>query len=403
MMKTTQHSGSITFAKGYLSQGVTCGIKKMDKADLAIIYSESPATVAGVFTQNQIKAAPVLLTAKKAATGSARAIVVNSGNANSCTGKKGMQDAEKMASLVGHHLGLPEKEVLVASTGVIGRFMPMDKVSKGIEMAARSLSVEGGEEAARAILTTDTFVKEFSTTITIDGKSVRIGGMAKGAGMIHPNMATLLAFITTDAAVDPAVLKKALQVGVEKSFHCISIDGDCSTNDMVLIMANGRAGNRPLKALTGDGQKFQDAICLVCAELARRVVLDGEGATKFITVKVQGAPDFESARQAAMAIAKSSLFKTAMFGMDANWGRILAALGSAPVKINPEKVDVSFSGLKVAKAGCAVDFSDAKALGLLKRKEVEVEVNLNSGKAEATVYTADLSYDYVKINASYRS
>ena len=402
-MKTTQHSGSITFAKGFLAQGVVAGIKKGDKSDLAIIYSESPASVAGVFTQNQIKAAPVLVTAKRVAGGTSRAIVVNAGNANACTGKKGIQDAEKMANLVGHHLGLPEKEVLVASTGVIGRFLPMDKVSKGIETASRALSVEGGEEAARAILTTDTFVKEFSMTITLDGKSVRIGGMAKGSGMIHPNMATLLGFITTDAAIDPGVLKKALTIAVDQSFHCITVDGDCSTNDMILVMANGRSGNRPIKTMAGDGLKFQEALNTVCQELARRVVLDGEGATKFIQVKVEGAPDFESARHCAMMIAKSSLFKTAMFGMDANWGRILMALGNAPIKINPEKVDVSFGGLKVAKAGCAVEFSEAKALGLLKRKEVEVEINLNLGKAEATVFTSDLSYDYVKINASYRT
>ena len=402
-MKTTQHSGSITFAKGFLAQGVSCGLKKTDKSDLAIIYSEAPATVAGVFTQNQIKAAPVLLTAKRVAMGSARAIVVNSGNANSCTGKRGMMDAEKMCNLVGHHLGLPDKEVLVASTGVIGRYMPMDKIAKGVEAASRSLTVEGGEEAARAICTTDTFVKEFSMTITLDGKSVRLGGMAKGAGMIHPNMATLLTFITTDAAVDPAALKKMIAVAVDKSFHCITVDGDCSTNDMVLVMANGRAGNRPIKGPVGDGLKLQDALIVVCQELARRVVLDGEGATKFIQVKVMGAENFVAAREAAMAICKSSLFKTAMFGMDANWGRILCALGNAPIKINPEKIDVSFGGLKVAKGGCAVEFSEAKALGLLKRKEVEVEINLNAGKAEATVFTSDLSYDYVKINASYRT
>jgi len=402
-MKTTQHSGSITFAKGFLAQGVVAGIKKADKSDLAIIYSESPSAVAGVFTQNQIKAAPVLVTSKRVAEGRARAIVVNAGNANACTGKKGIQDAEKMANLVGHHLGLPEKEVLVASTGVIGRFLPMDKVAKGIETASRSLSVEGGEEAARAILTTDTFVKEFSMTITLDGKSVRLGGMAKGSGMIHPNMATLLGFITTDAAIEAPVLKKALAIAVDKSFHCITVDGDCSTNDMMLVMANGRAGNRPIKQLAGDGLKFQEALNTVCQELARRVVLDGEGATKFIQIKVEGAPDFESARQCAMMIAKSSLFKTAMFGMDANWGRILMALGNSPIKINPEKVDVSFGGLKVVKGGCAVEFSEAKALGLLKRKEVEVEVNLNLGKAECTVFTSDLSYDYVKINASYRT
>jgi glutamate N-acetyltransferase/amino-acid N-acetyltransferase len=402
-MKTTQHSGSITFAKGFLAQGVVAGIKKADKSDLAIVYSESPASVAGVYTQNQIKAAPVLVTSKRTALGTARAIVINAGNANACTGKRGIQDAEKMANLVGHHLGLPEKEVLVASTGVIGRFLPMDKVAKGIETASRSLSVEGGEEAARAILTTDTFVKEFSMTITLDGKSVRLGGMAKGSGMIHPNMATLLGFITTDAAVDPAVLRKALAIAVDKSFHCISVDGDCSTNDMLVVMANGRAGNRPIKQMAGEGLKFQEALNTVCMELARRVVLDGEGATKFIQIKVEGAPDFESARNCAMMIARSSLFKTAMFGMDANWGRILMALGNSSVKINPEKVDVSFGGLKVAKAGCAVEFSEAKALGLLKRKEVEVEVNLNLGKAEATVFTSDLSYDYVKINASYRT
>ncbi len=402
-MKTTQHSGSITFAKGFLASGVACGIKRSGKSDLAVVYSESPATVAGVFTVNQVKAAPVQLTSRRVGGAQVRALVVNSGNANACTGETGLKDAERMAALVGHHLGLPEREVLVASTGVIGRYLPMEKVAAGIEAAARSLSVEGGEEAARAICTTDTFVKEFSLTLNVGGKPVRIGGMAKGAGMIHPNLATLLAFITTDAAVDAATLKTALSQAVAKSFHCVTIDGDCSTNDTVLLMANGRAGNKPLKGLGGDGAKFADALTQVCRELARRVVLDGEGATKFIEVRVKGAPTFETARECAMAVAKSSLFKTAMFGMDANWGRILAALGMAPVKINPAKVDISFGPLKVARDGAAVEFSEAKALGLLKRKEVEVIIDLKSGKAEAAVYTSDLSYDYVKINASYRT
>jgi len=402
-MKTTQHSGSITFAKGFLASGVACGIKKSGKSDLAVIYSESPATVAGVFTVNQVKAAPVQLTARRVAGGTARALVVNSGNANACTGEVGLKDAEKMAALVGHHLGLPDKEVMVASTGVIGRYLPMEKVAAGIESASRSLSVEGGEEAARAICTTDTFVKEYSLTLSVGGKPVRVGGMAKGAGMIHPNLATLLAFITTDASIDAATLKLALTQAVAKSFHCITIDGDCSTNDAVLVMANGRSGNKPLKGLAGDGAKFADALTQVCRELARRVVLDGEGATKFIEVRVKGAPTFEAARECAMAVAKSSLFKTAMFGMDANWGRILAALGTAPVKFNPAKVDISFGPLKVARDGAAVEFSEAKALGLLKRKEVEVVIDLKSGKGEAAVYTSDLSYDYVKINASYRT
>ncbi len=402
-MKTTQHSGSITFAKGYLASGVACGIKRSGKSDLAVVYSEAPATVAGVFTVNQVKAAPVVLTARRTAGGTARALVVNSGNANACTGEAGMRDAEKMAALTAHHLGLSDKEVLVASTGVIGRYLPMDKVSAGIEAASRSLSVEGGEEAARAICTTDTFVKEFSLTLNIGGKPVRIGGMAKGAGMIHPNLATLLAFLTTDAAVDPATLKAALGQAVARSFHCVTIDGDCSTNDTVLVMANGRAGNKPLKGLGGDGAKFAEGLTSVCQELARRVVLDGEGATKFIEVKVKGAPTFEAARECAMAVAKSSLFKTAMFGMDANWGRIMAALGMAPVKLNPGKVDISFGPLKVAKDGAAVEFSEAKALGLLKRKEVEVVIDLKSGKGEAAVFTSDLSYDYVKINAAYRT
>jgi glutamate N-acetyltransferase / amino-acid N-acetyltransferase len=402
-MKTTQHSGSITFAKGYLASGVNCGLKKSGKSDLAVIYSEAPATAAGVFTNNQIKAAPVLISAKRAQVGSARAVVVNAGNANACTGKQGLMDAQKMTELTGHHLGLPDKEVLVASTGVIGRYLDMEKVSAGIEKSCRSLSVDGGEEAARAIMTTDTFAKEYSTTLQLGGKQIRIGGMAKGSGMIHPNMATMLGFITTDAAVSREVLRKSLTQAVDKSFHCISVDGDTSTNDMVLILSNGRSGNRPVKSSSGDGAKFTAALTQVCQELARRVVLDGEGATKFIQITVKGGSSFEEARTAAMAIAKSSLFKTAMFGMDANWGRILCALGNSSVKINPAKVDVYFSNLRVAKDGSAVEFSEAKALGLLKRKEVEVEVNLNNGKAQATIFTSDLSYDYVKINASYRT
>ena len=403
-MKTTQHSGSITFAKGFLASGVVAGIKQSKTSDLSVIYSESPATAAAVFTVNQVQAAPVILSKERLkSSATIRAVVVNAGNANACTGKQGEKDAQEMSEQVGHHLGLEDKEVLVASTGMIGRFMPMEKVNKGIQAACRSLTVEGGEEAARAILTTDTFAKEFSTSISIGGKAVRIGGMAKGSGMIHPNMATMLAFITTDCAISKEALQKAIALAVDQSFHCISVDGDTSTNDMVMLMANGRAGNRPLKSLAGDGVKFQNALNQVCQELARRIVLDGEGATKFIQITVKGAPKFEAARQVAMAIADSSLFKTAMFGMDANWGRIMAALGNAPIKIEPDKVDISFGPLKVAKGGAAIPFSEAKALGLLKRKEVEVMVNLNIGKAEATVFTSDLSYDYVKINAAYRT
>jgi glutamate N-acetyltransferase/amino-acid N-acetyltransferase len=403
-MKTTQHSGSITFAKGFLATGVACGIKKNGKSDLAVIYSESPATAAAVFTVNQVKAAPVLLSAKRIAQGSARVVVVNAGNANSCTGKRGMDDAVKTAALVGHHLGLPEKDILVASTGVIGQYLPMDKIQAGVEQACRHLTVEGGEEASRAILTTDTFTKEYSITIQLGGKPVRLGGMAKGSGMIHPNMATLLGFITTDAAIAKEPLKQALANAVDKSFHCITVDGDTSTNDMVLALANGRAGNKAVTSLaSADGAKFQEALTKVCQELARRVVLDGEGATKFIQLTVKNAPSFETARACAMSIAKSSLFKTAMFGMDANWGRILCALGNAPVELQPGKVDVAFGNLVVAKGGAAVNFSEAKALGLLKRKEVEVTVDLHLGKHEAVVFTSDLSYDYVKINASYRS
>jgi glutamate N-acetyltransferase/amino-acid N-acetyltransferase len=308
-----------------------------------------------------------------------------------------------MTSLVGHHLGLPDKEVLVSSTGVIGQYLQMDKVAAGIEDACRKLTVEGGEEASRAILTTDTFAKEFSTTIQLGGKPVRLGGMAKGSGMIHPNMATLLGFITTDAAIARPALHAALARSVDQSFHCVTIDGDTSTNDMVLCLANGRAGNKAITGPAGDGAKFTQALTQLCQELARRVVLDGEGATKFIQITVKGAPSFEMARVAANTIAKSTLFKTAMFGMDANWGRILCALGNSPIAINPGKVDVAFGNLVVAKDGSAVNFSEAKALGLLKRKEVEVMVDLHIGKAEATVFTSDLSYDYVKINASYRS
>jgi glutamate N-acetyltransferase/amino-acid N-acetyltransferase len=403
-MKTTQHSGSITFAKGFLATGVACGLKKNGKSDLAVIYSESPATAAAAFTTNQVKAAPVLLSAKRVALGQARAIVINAGNANACTGKRGLDDATKMTALVSHHLGLPEAHILVASTGVIGQYLPMDKIQNGIEQACRSLTVEGGEEASRAILTTDTFTKEFSITIQVGGKPVRLGGMAKGSGMIHPNMATLLAFITTDAAITKEALKQALTVAVDKSFHCITVDGDSSTNDAVLALANGRAGNKTITSISaGDGVKFVQAITQVCQELARRVVLDGEGATKFIQVTVKGAPTFEAARLCAMTVSKSSLFKTAMFGMDANWGRIMMALGNAPVPLQPGKVDVLIGNLPVAKGGAAVTFSEPKALGLLKRKEVEVTVDLHLGKHEAVVFTSDLSYDYVKINASYRS
>jgi len=389
--------GGITAPTGFTAAGVACGIKGSAK-DLAIIASEEPCFAAGVFTTNRVKAAPVQITRRRVRdVVIAHAVVVNSGNANCCTGEKGLRDARRMADLCGEVLGVPPEEVLVASTGPIGRFLPMEKVERGIRRAASMLRKRGGREAAEAILTTDTVTKQIAVTERIGGAEVRIGAMAKGAGMIEPNMATMLAFITTDAVIDRQAFSELLANAVNKSFNRVTVDGDRSTNDMVIALANGLCENKMI--LLGAGRElFQEALDFVCSELAKMIVRDGEGATKFIEVTVKGARSPRDADRAARAIANSALVKTALHGGSANWGRIMAALGYSGASIKPHLVDIYLRGVKVASGGEPVDYDASKLSKALKRKEIEVVADLNLGKFEQTVWTCDLSEEYVAVN-----
>lgn len=405
-MNVIFNEGGVTAPKGFLAAGVHCGIKKYKK-DLAVIYSEVLATAAGVFTTNKVKAAPVRITMENLSDGKAQAIVVNSGNANACTGERGLKDAREMAELVAQKLGLNPHDVVVASTGVIGISMPMDKVRQGIEQCCKSISVYGGADAATAIMTTDTFRKEMAVKLEIGGKTVTIGGMTKGSGMIHPNMATMLCFITTDANIEAKALKKALKDATAKSFNMISVDGDTSTNDMAVVLANGLAGNQLITCGTEDYELFYRGFETLCIELAKMMARDGEGATKFMEVQVKNAPDEISAIRAARAVTRSNLVKTAIFGEDANWGRIICAVGYSGIDFNPDLVDIYISSkageMILAENGIGLNFSEDKAKEILSEKEIKVIVDLKQGDGCATAWGCDLSYDYVKINGSYRT
>jgi glutamate N-acetyltransferase/amino-acid N-acetyltransferase len=389
--------GGITASAGFTAAGVACGIKDGAK-DLAIIASEKVCVAAGVFTRNKVRAAPVQITRKRLhRQGTAQAVVVNSGNANCCTGEEGLRDARRMTEVCGEALGISEGGVLVASTGPIGKFLPMEKVEEGIGRAASLLRRAGGRDAAEAILTTDTVVKRIAVTETIGGTAVRIGAMAKGAGMIEPNMATMLAFITTDAAVDRQVLSECLSGAVETSFNRITVDGDRSTNDMVIALANGLAQNRTIRR--GAARKlFQEALDFLCLELAKMIVRDGEGATKFIEVTVRGARSPGDAERAARAIANSNLVKTALHGGSPNWGRIMAALGYSGAAVKPRLVDIFLCGVRVAGRGEPVDYDKKKLSTALRRKEIQVVADLKLGAFERTVWTCDLSEEYVGVN-----
>lgn len=398
--------GGVTAAKGFAAAGVHCGIKK-SKPDLALVYSRTKAAAAGVFTQNKVKAAPVIVSQEHLVSGYAQAVVANSGNANACTGDQGLAHARLMAELAGKALDLDPSDVVVASTGVIGVPLPMEKITGGIGKAAAALSETGGGEAAQAIMTTDTVRKEVTVQTEIAGVPIIVGGMAKGSGMIHPNMATMLCFITTDAAIAPDLLKKALSECTDDSFHRITVDGDTSTNDMVVVLANGEAGNAPILYEDVDFLQFKEALGQVCTELAKMIVRDGEGATKFIEVQVVNAPDAQQAQEMATSIACSNLFKTAMFGEDANWGRIIMAAGNSGIDFDPAKVDIyleSASGKEQTTSnGCGLPFDEAKAALILKEKDIKVIVDLKQGDAHGLAWTCDFSCEYVRINADYRS
>ncbi len=393
-------SGNATSPRGFRAAGVHCGIKR-ERPDLALLVSDVPASAAGVFTTNRVQAAPVRYTRRAVAAGRAQAIVVNSGNANACTGEPGLADATEMAQLSAGALGLDPELVLVASTGVIGVPLPMDAIRRGIPLAAAALEPDG-TAAAEAIRTTDKFPKTAACRMEIDGVTVTIGGMAKGAGMIHPNMATTLCFLTTDAALPPAVLRAALQRAVAGSFNSITVDGDTSTNDTVLLLANGQAGGTPItngEAFT----RFTAGLTLVASELAKMVVRDGEGATKLVEIRVDGALSDAEAHQAAMTVANSLLVKTALHGGEPNWGRILAALGRSGVEMSEETTDVSFGDLAIVRGGLGVPGVWDAAAAALEEKEVRIGIRLGVGSGSARAWTSDLSEEYVRINGSYTS
>ncbi|MFQ5950221.1 MAG: bifunctional glutamate N-acetyltransferase/amino-acid acetyltransferase ArgJ, partial [Nitrospiria bacterium] len=378
-------------------------IKKNGRPDLALIYSEIPCTVAAVFTRNRFQAPPLLLDKRHLRGRQGQAIIANSGNANAFTGERGFQDAEAMAETTARRLGIPTRSVYVASTGVISEFLPTKKILRAIPRLASSLSDKGSGAAAEAIMTTDTFPKEFALTGKVGQDNIRVGGIAKGSGMIHPNMATMLAFLATDAKIDSDLLQEGLRQAVDRSFHRITVDGETSTNDMVLLFANGTKGER----IRSKGQAFGQFIAVLeaaCLSLAKMIVKDGEGATKFIEIDVVGAPSNQAARRIAMTIARSSLVKTAFFGEDANWGRIVAAIGNAGVAVYPDRIDLAFGRTPLVRGGTYLGkAAEAKIAAILKKREIRLTLSLNSGKGASTVWTSDLSLEYVKINALYRT
>jgi glutamate N-acetyltransferase / amino-acid N-acetyltransferase len=395
--------GGITAPLGFRAAGMYCGIRKIKK-DIAMIVSDVPATVAGVFTLNKTQAAPVLVDKIQLKRSSVcSAIVVNSGNANACTGERGLNDAWEMVRTTALALHIPETRVMISSTGVIGQYMPMDKVSPAISELAGRLSKEGNADTAEAIMTTDTFAKEAAVKFTLGGRTVTIGGVAKGSGMIAPNMATMLAFVTTDIALDQVLLTKALQGANNRSFNRISVDGDMSTNDMVLVLANGMARNTRLTDNSEEYQLFAAALEYVLIKLAKMIAKDGEGATKLIEIMVKGARSEDEAAQAARAVANSNLVKTAIHGADANWGRILAAVGYSGIDFNPDNTEISFGELPVLRRNYEIVLDEEKAKELLLKDTVMIVVNLNQGNQFARFWTCDLTKEYVHINASYRS
>lgn len=396
--------GYVTAPKGFVAAGVKSGIKKSGKEDVAVILSQVPAAVGAVFTQNMMASPSVLVSKEIAKNDYIRAIVVNAGNANACTGDQGIKDANMMAELTAKAVGSNKEEVLVCSTGVIGHFLPMDKIENGINAAVKALSVEGGESAAEAIQTTDTFVKKNAYEFELSGKTVTIAGIAKGSGMIHPNMATMLTFITTDAAVEPSLLKKMTKYVADRSFNMVVVDGDTSTNDTMIVMANGQAQNSLIDSENHpDYQTFLQAFLTISQDLAKLIARDGEGATKFLAVNVTGANDFVEAKAVAMAIAKSPLVKTAFFGHDPNWGRIVCAAGYSGVNFLPEKMSVALNNVTIFKNGMSIKADEKQLQDVMEQKDIEVQVTLGQGEAEATVWTCDFSYDYVKINAEYHT
>ncbi len=400
-------SGGVCAAEGFKASGVHCGIRKnRTKKDLALIYSQVQANAAAVYTTNLVKGAPLLVTKKHLENGKAQAVICNSGNANTCNAN-GIEIAEKMSALTADALGISADDIVVASTGVIGQPLNLEPIAAGIEPLKAGLSKDGGDAAAEGIMTTDTVKKEIAVEFEVGGKTCKIGGIAKGSGMIHPNMATMLVFITTDVAISSEMLKKALSTDVADTFNMVSVDGDTSTNDMVTVLANGLAGNEEIVSDGEDFKSFMKALNTVTVYLCRMIAGDGEGATKLLECKVSGAKDTATAKTVAKSIICSSLLKAAMFGADANWGRILCAIGYSGADVDVSKVLVSFKSAKgeisVCENGAGIDFSEEKAKEILLEKEIEIIVSVGDGEGSATAWGCDLTYDYVKINGDYRT
>ena len=400
-------SGGVCAAKGFTANGIHCGIRhNRTKRDIALIYSEVPATAAAVYTTNLVKGAPLTVTKKHIENGVAQAVICNSGNANTCNAN-GIEIAEKMSELIANQLKIKKDDIVVASTGVIGQPLNIEPIAKGIPELAKGLSSDGSLFAAEGIMTTDVAVKEVAVEFTIGGKTCRIGGIAKGSGMIHPNMATMLVFITADVKISPTMLQKALSSDIQNTFNMISVDGDTSTNDMVVVLANGLAGNEEITCEGEDFNAFMKALNTVNVTLCRKIAGDGEGATKLLECSVSNAKDLQTAKTVAKSVICSSLTKAAMFGADANWGRVLCAIGYSGAKVDVDKIDVAFKSNKgvidVCKGGAGVNFSEEIAKEILLEKEITIVVNLNDGEYSSSAWGCDLTYDYLKINGDYRT
>ena len=399
--------GGVCAATGFKANGIHCGIRRNhSKKDLALIVSDVPASAASVYTTNLVKGAPLTVTKNNIADGKAQAIICNSGNANTCNAN-GIEIAEAMCKLVSDAIGVKPTDVVVASTGVIGQPLNLDPIANGMEALVAGLSTEGGEAAAVGIMTTDTVKKEIAVEFTVGGKTCHIGGIAKGSGMIHPNMATMLVFITTDCAISPAMLQKALSGDIANTFNMVSVDGDTSTNDMVTVLANGLAGNEEIVAEGEDFTTFMQALNTVTVDLCRKIAGDGEGATKLLECRVTGGKDEKNAKIVAKSVICSSLLKAAMFGADANWGRVLCAIGYSGAEVDVNKVAVSFESkggrIDVCVNGAGIPFSEEVAKKVLLEKEIDIIITLGDGDAAATAWGCDLTYDYVKINGDYRT
>ena len=401
--------GGICAPQGFSANGIHCGIRKnRTKRDIALIVSEVPAAAAATYTTNLVKGAPLTVTKNNISDGYAKAVICNSGNANTCNAD-GIEVAEKMCTLVADELGIDAKDVIVASTGVIGQKLDITPIKNGLPELAKGLgkSAEHSDYASEGILTTDTVKKEIAVSFEVGGKECKIAGIAKGSGMIHPNMATMLVFITSDVAISPAMLQKALSSDIKKTFNMVSVDGDTSTNDMVSVMANGLAGNKMIDADGEDFEIFCKALNTVTVYLCKMIAGDGEGATKMLECSVSGAKDEKCAKTVAKSVICSSLLKAAMFGADANWGRVLCAIGYSGADVDVNKIDVSFSSnageIAVCKNGAGIDFSEEEAKKVLLEKDINIIIDLNDGDAEATAWGCDLTYDYVKINGDYRT